>query len=100
MSHRQLSLFRQSTDWLVWRGAHPTSGLRVTVKQVNPRTPSPERMATRLTQEYEFYSALKHPYLIQVCQFDPAGQRILFDDTQGPLAQLLRQEGRLPGDLV
>jgi serine/threonine protein kinase len=100
MSHRQLSLFRHSPDWLVWRGAHPASGHRVTVKQVNPTTPYPERMAARLTQEYEFYSALKHTHLLQVCQFDPAGRRILFDDTQGPLAQLLRQEGRLTGDLV
>ncbi|HVK10367.1 MAG TPA: protein kinase [Gemmataceae bacterium] len=100
MRHNRLVVIRESTDWVVWRGEHPYTRARVTVKQVQPRSPRAEVLRSRLEREYQFLNAFQHKNIIRPTQLGNDGTALAFEDTQGSLAQLLRQEGRLPVDLV
>ena len=100
MRHNRLVVIRESPDWVVWRGEHPFTRARVTVKQVQPRSPRAEVLRSRLEREFQFLSAVQHKNIIRPTQLGNEGTALAFEDTQGSLAQLLQQEGRLPVDLV
>ena len=100
MRHNRLVVIRENPDWVVWRGEHPFTRARVTVKQVQPRSPRADLLRSRLEREYQFLAAVQHKNIIRPTQLGNDGTALAFEDTQGSLAQLLQQEGRLPVDLV
>src|SRR5262245_30852692 len=105
MSFDRLVVIHESPDWVLWRGAHPTSRARYTIKAARPDATDRARVGTRLVEEYEFlrqfFKEKDAPrYLIRPVQADPAESRILYEDLQGTLGQLIRQEGTLPVDMV
>jgi serine/threonine protein kinase len=109
MALEQLSLIRTSEDWLVWRGLDQETGERFTVKQVHPEAGLQDYLTKQLQGEYTFSQHLQHPGFLARGRWETAlrvpgrsdaTSAILFEDTQGNLDQLLRQEGPLPVDLV
>jgi serine/threonine protein kinase len=100
MAIKQLSIIRESTDWLVWRGVDAVSHKRFTIKQVNPKANQPEYLSEQLRAECTFFENLSHPGVLSQPQWEENGPRILFEDTQGSLAQLLEQHGSFTAEHV
>src|SRR4051794_6201586 len=89
---------RESEDWLVWRGLDRAAGKRYLLKQVHPQAEAHHYLKGLLTEEREFYRPLAHDGVIRILgEMDDA---LVFEDMAGSMAQLLRQEGPLPADLV
>src|SRR5262249_15469948 len=99
MKLERLRTIRESASWVVWRGKD-RDGKRYTVKQVRPGSAVPDYLYGLLQEEYEFFLALDHPGLLGRAEWDEEGPAIRFEDTQGSLAQLIEQEGKLPVELV
>jgi serine/threonine protein kinase len=100
MDYKSLRIVRQNANWLVWRGEHPASGDRCLIKQPHPKAADRQRLAARLHEEYQFFKGLDHPRLLRARGWDNTGPRIVFEDMQGNMRQVLAHQQRLPVDLV
>lgn len=100
--YRRLSDIRSGKETCLWRGQHPSTGWRVTVKEPAPRVQSNDRtrVFSQLSREFKFLDQLEHPHIVRPVELDQPGTRLLLDDTQGTLAQVLAKNGRLEVDLV
>jgi serine/threonine protein kinase len=100
--YNHVAEIRIGRETVVWRGEHPVSGRRVTVKEPAPNLPAADRprIAGQLLREYRFLEQLAHDRIVKVVQWDESVGRMVLEDTQGSLHQLLAREGRLEADLV
>jgi serine/threonine protein kinase len=99
MHYEQLALLCETDRWKLWRGEHPASHKRYTIKEAK-EGPYVEQVRQSLMEEHDFVSKLNHPHILRPCMPDAEHGRILYDDAQGTLAQSLQQAGRLEVDLV
>lgn len=100
--YNRVADIRSGKETVLWRGAHPVSDRRLTVKEPAPGLPTHDRprVVSQLQREFRFLEQLSHDRIVRPVQWDEAGGRILLEDTQGNLNQLLAREGRLDVDLV
>ncbi len=93
---------RTGPETLLRRVRHAVSDRRFLVKSVAPAAdPSAvERIAARLRREYDFAVAVAGDRFLKPLDWDAAGVALTYEDAQGTLAQLVRQEGRLEPPLV
>ncbi len=101
-AYRRLSEIRTGKETCLWRGQHPATGWRVTVKEPATHVAAGDRprVMSQLSREFKFLDQLDHPHIIRPVELDQPNSRLLLEDTQGTLAQLLVKNGRLEVDLV
>lgn len=93
---------RSGPETLLRRVRHAVSDQRFLVKSVAPAAPaaSADRIAAKLRREYDFAAAMTHNRILRPRDWDPTVPAITYDDAQGTLAQLVRQEGKLDPPVV
>ena len=100
MEYVTLATIRDETEWALVRAEHPVSKSRFTVKRVKAGVADTRPAARRLKEEFEYVRKYANPRILRAAQCDEANLRVLYEDTQGSLAQLIAQEGQSPPDLV
>src|SRR5438552_2941834 len=98
--YTRIADIRTGRETALWRAQHPEHG-RVTVKEPAPGLPPADRprVVNQLEREYRFLEQLSHDRIVRPVAWEEPG-RLLWEDTQGSLAQLIEREGRLDVDLV
>ncbi len=91
--------FRNGPETLLRRVRHAVSDQRFIVKSVASGAPA-DRIAGKLRKEYDFAAAMNHPRILKPRDWDPTTTTITYDDAQGTLEQLVRQEGKLDPPVV
>ena len=93
---------RSGPETLLRRVRHAVSDQRFLVKSVAPAAApaSADRIAAKLRREYDFAASMTHNRILRPRDWDPTIPAITYDDAQGTLAQLVRQEGKLDPPVV
>lgn len=100
VSLQELHLLGETPVWRFWRGQDNQSKQCYLIKELTPQAKTSQIYRSRLKAEANFLKSMDHPRLLKVHNLDETEGRLIFEDAQCTLEQLLDRHGPQPNDIV